>query len=129
MKVLIVDAFAGSASGRRSFAKFDEAVRAAFETVGRREQGRTEFIVRHFRKGLEVRRETQTRMHATRMLPYTSLKMRVISPYGRLRSNLVFDEFGFRRLTRAELRRACAARTSATTTKRLVCRQRLPSRL
>ncbi|CAM9333898.1 unnamed protein product, partial [Hapterophycus canaliculatus] len=53
MKVLIVDAFSGSASGRRAFAKFEKVVRLAFQAVERHEEGRTEFVVRHFRKGLE----------------------------------------------------------------------------
>lgn len=54
MKVLIVDAFSGSRSGRHSFAKFGEIVRRAFQVVERFEQGRTEFDVRHFSNGLQV---------------------------------------------------------------------------
>lgn len=54
MKVLIVDAFSASRSGRHSFAKFEEIVRRAFQVVERFEQGRTEFVVRHFSNGLQV---------------------------------------------------------------------------
>lgn len=54
MRVLIVDAFSGSRTGRVAFQKFNELVRSTFKTVERHEQGRTEFVVRHFTKGLEV---------------------------------------------------------------------------
>lgn len=54
MRVLIVDAFSGSSAGRTAFKKFDELVRSAFKTIERHEYGRTEFVVRHFGKGLEV---------------------------------------------------------------------------
>ena len=52
--MLIVDAFSGSQAGRVAFRKFDELVRAAFKTVERQEHGRTEYVVRHFTRGLEV---------------------------------------------------------------------------
>lgn len=52
--MLIVDAFSGSQAGRAAFRKFDELVRSAFRLVERQEHGRTEFLVRHFTKGLEV---------------------------------------------------------------------------
>lgn len=54
MRVLVVDAFAGSRSGRDAFVKYERLVRSAFQTVEPHEQGRTEVIVRHYRK-LEVR--------------------------------------------------------------------------
>lgn len=53
MKVLIVNAFAGSGSGRQAFLRFEKLVRSAFQTVEAHEQGRTEILVRHYRK-LEV---------------------------------------------------------------------------
>lgn len=52
--MLIIDAFSGSQAGRAAFRKFDELVRAAFKTVERQEHGATEYVVRHFTKGLEV---------------------------------------------------------------------------
>lgn len=54
MRVLIVDAFSGSRDGRLAFRKFDELVRSTFKTVERHEEGRTEYIVRDFIKGIEV---------------------------------------------------------------------------
>lgn len=54
MRILIVDAFAGSTSGRQAFLKYEKLVRSAFQAVEPHEQGRAEIIVRHYRK-LEVR--------------------------------------------------------------------------
>ena len=54
MRVLIVDAFAGSTSGRDAFLKYEKLVRSAFQAVEPHEQGGTEIIVRHHRK-LEVK--------------------------------------------------------------------------
>lgn len=52
---MIIDAFSGSRAGRAAFRKFDELVRSAFTQVDKLEAGGTEFVTRHFTKGLEVR--------------------------------------------------------------------------
>lgn len=54
MLILLVDAFSSSRSGRAAFQKFDRLVRSAFASVERHEQGRNQYIVRHFMRGLEV---------------------------------------------------------------------------
>lgn len=54
MRVLIVDAFASSGPGRQAFMRYEKLVRLAFQTAEAHEQGRTEILVRNYRK-LEVR--------------------------------------------------------------------------
>lgn len=54
MKVLIVDAFSRSHTGRAAFRNFEGAVRSSFKKLEVQEEGGTQFIVRHFDKGIEV---------------------------------------------------------------------------
>lgn len=54
MRVLIIDAFAGSRVGRAAFRKFEAVVRDAFKKLERHEAGPTEYVIRHFIRGLEV---------------------------------------------------------------------------
>lgn len=54
MKVLIIDAFSRSHTGRAAFLNFEGAVRSSFKKLEVQEEGDTQFIVHHFNKGIEV---------------------------------------------------------------------------